>query len=399
MKTDVQSLLDQLDNAKDRRELIPRYQDAWSEAVLRHLGGRAISSMSQMPQVLFRYQMPPNMPKFAVRNSDDFFPDEPTAHSWHVFCNAHNAVLTQHLNIVPDWDMFQTNHAYSGFHAAARCVSGGMIYFTDVPGSHDLELLNQISATTPGRTIILRPTMGRATEVYMGHNEPAFCKIRSSHTVGGFTIGILGVFNTTKGARSEFLSLDDILGNSLERSYLIRSHQSGRHRKVISSNIQLPPVLLDLAFWGWDILTAFPLQSFRLSSDLKDVEIAILGLLHKMTGAAALTRVEITVDDQARHINLRIGVKALGTLGKMQLRFTKPLIRGIIDQSLGIFISDLQERHIGQQVFVCGKQLCDSSSIMRKNDEVLEIDLSAAWERTRSSTEWEGEVLLDLTMH
>lgn len=316
MKTDVQSLLDQLDEAKDRRELVPTYQAAWSRAVLCHLEGRAISSMSQMPQVLFRYQLPSNRPKFAVRNSDDFFPDEPTAHSWHVFCNAHNAVLTQHLNIVPDWDMFQTNHSYSSFHAAARCVSGGMIYFTDVPGSHDLNLLNQISATTPERTIILRPAVGRTTEVYMAHNEPALCKCRTSHTVSSIMIGILGVFNTTKAPRSEFLTLDDILGNCLKRSYLIRSYQSGHHRKVIRSEKQLPPVLLDLAFWGWDILTAHPLQSFRFSNEVKDTYITILGLLHKMTGAAALTKVEISYDDQAQQIYSRIGLKALGTLGK-----------------------------------------------------------------------------------
>ena len=48
MKTDVKSLLDQLNDAKDRRELFATYEDAWSAAVLRHLGGRAISSMSQM---------------------------------------------------------------------------------------------------------------------------------------------------------------------------------------------------------------------------------------------------------------------------------------------------------------------------------------------------------------
>ena len=317
VKIDVQSLLDQLDNAKDRRELIPSYHDAWSQAVLRHLKGRAISSMSQMPQVLFRYQLPPNKPKFAVRNSDDFFPDEPTAHSWHVFCNAHNAVLTQHLNTVPDWDMFQINHAYSSFHAAARCVSGGMIYFTDVPGSHDLNLLNQISATTPERTVILRPAVGRATEVYMAHNEPALCKFRTSHTVGSLMIGILGVFNTTKAPRSEFLTVDDILGSFIQRNYyLIRSYQSGDHHKIISSKNQLPPILLDLAFWGWDILTAHPLQSFRLSNQIKAVDIAILGLLHKMTGVAAVTRVEMSVDDQAQRINLRIGLKALGKLGK-----------------------------------------------------------------------------------
>ncbi|KAL8783507.1 MAG: hypothetical protein Q9195_009368 [Heterodermia aff. obscurata] len=382
VKTDVQFLLDQLDSAKDRRVLILTYQDAWLKAVLGHLEGRAISCMSQMPQILFRYQLPPDKPTFAVRNSDDFYPDEPTAHSWHVFCNAHNAVLSQNLKIVPDRDMFQTNHAYSGFHAAARCVSGGMIYFTDVPGSHDLNILNQISATTPERTIILRPAVGRATEVYIAHNEPALCKIRSSHNIGNFMIDILGVFTTSKTLRSEFLTLDDILGNSLERGYLIRSYQSRSYQKVIPSKDQLPPVLLDLAFWGWDNLAAYPLQSFHefhLSSEKKDMDIAILGFIQKLTGAAALTKVEISLDDDGPQTSLRIGVKAPGTHG--------------------IYISDLQDRHIGENVMVCERQLRDSSILMQKNNQLLEIDLSAAWERTHGSSEWEGELLLSFSIH
>ena len=177
VKTDAQFLLDQLDDAKDRRRIFGKYEDAWAAAVLRHLGGRAISSMSQMPQILFGHQLPTIKPRFIVRNSDDFFPDEPTSHSWHVFLNAHNAVITRHLNIVPDWDMFQTNHSYSSFHAAARCVSGGVIYITDNPGSHNLDLIYEMSAHTPERTIVLRPAAGRSTQVYMAYNEPALCKI------------------------------------------------------------------------------------------------------------------------------------------------------------------------------------------------------------------------------
>ena len=50
----------------------------------------------------------------------------------HVFANAHSALFVQHLNVLPDWDMFQTSHAYSGFHAAARCVSGGPIVIVSV---------------------------------------------------------------------------------------------------------------------------------------------------------------------------------------------------------------------------------------------------------------------------
>ena len=136
-------------------------------------------------------------------------------------------------------------------------------------------------------------------------------------------IGILGVLNTTKVPRSELLTINGILRTILATSYLVCSYQSGLHHKLTSSDNQLPPVLLDLAFGGWDILTAYPLQSFRLSSEVEDVEIAILGILRKMTGAAALAKVEILVDDDAQQIILRVGVKALGTLGETIFRFAK----------------------------------------------------------------------------
>jgi hypothetical protein len=85
-----------------------------------------------------------------VRNSDDFFPDSPSSHTWHLFCNAHNALLTQYLNLLPDWHMLQTAGPFPGMHAVAQCLSGGPIYVTDVPGQHDKGLIDQMTAPTLG---------------------------------------------------------------------------------------------------------------------------------------------------------------------------------------------------------------------------------------------------------
>lgn len=102
VKTDAQFFLDMLHHAPDRRALIAEYQDAWTLAHLKHFSARAISCMSQTPQMLFHSQLPRNKPRLLVRNSDDFFPDIDASHPWHIFCNAHNALLTQHLNVLPD---------------------------------------------------------------------------------------------------------------------------------------------------------------------------------------------------------------------------------------------------------------------------------------------------------
>lgn len=176
-------MLDTLVTAEDRRDLIPAYQDAWTISTLRHFNVKAISCMSQIPQILFHSQMPQNRPPLLVRNSDDFFPEIPTSHPWHIWTNAHNALFTQHLNVIPDWDMFQTVHDYSGFHAAARCVSGGPIYFTDVPGQHDLDLINQMTGLTPrGKTVIFRTSVvGKALDQYNGYDDNALLLVGAYH--------------------------------------------------------------------------------------------------------------------------------------------------------------------------------------------------------------------------
>lgn len=101
VKTDAQFFLDELDHATDRRNLIQAYQDSWNINQLRYFSGRAISCMSQAPQLIFHSQLPTNKPRILLRNSDDFFPEVPASHPWHIFCNAHNAIFNQHLNILP----------------------------------------------------------------------------------------------------------------------------------------------------------------------------------------------------------------------------------------------------------------------------------------------------------
>ena len=183
VKTDAQFMMDTWESAQARRELMHTYLDAWTISSLRHFSIKTISCMSQTPQILFYSQLPRNRPAILCRNSDDFFPDIPSSHPWHVWTNAHNSLLTQHLNILPDWDMFQTVHDYSGFHAAARCVSGGPIYITDVPGHHNVDLINQMTGVTPrGKTVIFRPSiLGRSIDQYVGYDDDSLLKVGSYH--------------------------------------------------------------------------------------------------------------------------------------------------------------------------------------------------------------------------
>jgi len=105
VKTDAQFMLDEIQNAPARRDLTNTYTNTWISAQLRHFGGLAISCMSQTPTILFRCQLPTDIPAYPTRNSDDFFPHVEESHPWHIFCNAHNSIFTKHLNVLPDWDM------------------------------------------------------------------------------------------------------------------------------------------------------------------------------------------------------------------------------------------------------------------------------------------------------
>lgn len=182
-KVDAQFMLDMLRHAPDRRNLTNAYLDAWSTASLRHFGFRTISCMSMIPQSLFHSLLPRSQRPVQLRNSDDYFPHVPSSHPWHIWTNAHNAILSQYLNVVPDWDMFQTKMEYSAYHAAARCVSGGPIYITDSPGQHDMDLLAQITARTiQGSTIVLRPNgIGRALHSYTGYEDNILLKVGNYH--------------------------------------------------------------------------------------------------------------------------------------------------------------------------------------------------------------------------
>jgi hypothetical protein len=183
VKTDAQFMLDALTSSKARRELSKEYFDAWTLQSTHFFARRAVSCMSLFPQALFYSQMRPSRIDCVLRTSDDYFPNEPRSHAWHVWANAHNCIFAQYLNIIPDWDMFQTKHEFGGFHAAARCISGGPIWITDIPGEYDFDLLQQMTGrTTRGRTAIFRPSnFGKAINPFTGYHDDVLLKVGSYH--------------------------------------------------------------------------------------------------------------------------------------------------------------------------------------------------------------------------
>ncbi|KAF2033159.1 hypothetical protein EK21DRAFT_109293 [Setomelanomma holmii] len=163
-------------------------------------------------------------------------------------------------------------------HAAARCLSGGPINITDVPGKHDKYLIDQMTAPTRGCVLhILRPeTLGRSLEAYSRPERHRFLRIGSAHKGSS----MLGVFNIGNKRRMELVSASSFQAHVAgDGSWILRSH-------VADTTHALPDrdafASIVLAPEEYDILTAFPIEtqaSFRFVT---------IGLLGKMTGVAAL---------------------------------------------------------------------------------------------------------------
>lgn len=393
VKTDAQFFLDLLENPEDRRRFIPSYQDAWSIAALKHFSTRSISCMSTFPQAIFHSQLPTNKPIIPLRNSDDYFPQIPASHPWHVFCNAHNALLTRFLNVLPDWDMFQTCHPYASFHAAARCVSGGPIYISDEPGTHDLSVLHQMTApTTHGTTVILRPSIpGRAMDMYHDYNEG---HVLSIGTYTGFArtgSGILGFFNIHDFEASRMVALREFPGirdDLSDAQYVVRAHTTGRVTDPMRASDETALLMIELGQKkdGWEILTAYPTHSFTLkgsrgcgSSSNNLTHVAVLGLLGKMTGVAAIASYDIFIVENGR-LRFDVSLKALGTLG--------------------IYISDLEDHSIARNfmVMISGKPV-PRRTVWKEGGEgakVLAVDVLGAWKAMGLESGWGNEAVVQV---
>ncbi|KAL5117678.1 hypothetical protein ACEQ8H_004426 [Pleosporales sp. CAS-2024a] len=387
VKTDSQFFLDEIEHADDRRHLIEAYQDAWNINQLRFFSAKAISCMSQTPQIIFHSQLPSNKPKVLLRNSDDFFPDVPASHPWHIFCNAHNSIVNQHLNILPDWDMFQTSHDYAAFHGAARCVSGGPVYITDIPGQHGVDLIGQMTGNTPrGDTVILRPhTVGKSTCAYNSFDDGVLLKVTTYVGRAHKGVSILGVFNCAPRPLAELIGLDSFPGAE-QGTYIIRNHTTGQMTEPTSVKDNDALVHVELPVRGWDILSAYPLPSFKLQREKsckgsEDISVAILGILEKMTGAAAIINSDSYVDTSSGRLRIWTSLKVLGTYG--------------------IYISGLKDRSVEQDLFAVlfGRPIpSDCVTVSKSCENVLEIDLAKAWKATDQKTSWSNEVVVEVVI-
>lgn len=354
VKTDVQHLIAMLVNPEDRQDVPSAYQSAWTTAHLKYFQGRAISCMSQQPQITFHSLLQGKTPKILVRNNDDFFPEIPGSHPLHIWTNAHNALFTQHTNSLPDWDMFQTSHTYSSYHGAARAISGGPVLITDTPGEHGVELINQMTATTPsGKQIALRPAVATALDCFESYGKGPILKIATSTSTGS---GIIGCFNAGEGDRESLIPYSNFqrAAKSGEKM-VVRSFRSGRVFTFDTPMSKLVKMRLEPR--GWDILTASPVNTSGKTP------VAVLGLLDKMSGAAGVTKIEVSDS------SVLVEIKALGNLGIFVGDASTSVAKVLVDDE------------------VVDNKYVSSADSTTEGSRVFSVDVGAWWKEGKKSSE------------
>ncbi|KAH6900315.1 glycoside hydrolase superfamily [Thelonectria olida] len=375
VKTDAQFMIDSWTSASARRGLLTRYLDAWTISMLRHFSAKAISCMSQIPQALFHSQMPTNRPAILVRNSNDFFPEIPSSHPWHVWANAHNSIFTQYLNVLPDWDMFQTVHDYSGFHAAARCISGGPVYITDVPGEHNMDLIGQMTGLTPGgRTVVFRPSVtGKTVYPYTGYEDDLLLKVGSYHGASQTGNPMLAIFNVSARPLTEIIPLSIFPGIDASIDYVVRAHATSKVSRPTKVGGPHSLITGSLCVRGYEIFCAFPLTTVS-GKKHGATQIANLGLLGKMTGPAAIVMNEIKQAENGR-VEIDTRVKAFGVLGLYVSSLPSMTIEGD-------FLATIQGQTIPSHTV----------TISKADEHVLEIDTGMAWDEMGLKSRWSNDV-------
>lgn len=246
VKVDSQATLESVASGFGGRvTLMQRYHEGLEGAVHAHFQGNLINCMSCASEMF--YSAPAST---LTRTSTDFWPNDPASHGAHLYANAQVGAWFGEF-VHPDWDMFQSGHPMGAFHAAGRAVSGGPVYVSDKPESHDFDLLRKLMLADG--TVLRADLPGRPTPDCLFSDptrEDVLLKIWSRNQEAG----IVGVFNARYDKDqalppiSGTVSPADVPGLAGSR-FAVYGHLSGELRTLGSGEtwaLSLPPLSFEV---------------------------------------------------------------------------------------------------------------------------------------------------------
>jgi len=309
-----------------------------------------INCMCHSTENLYRYKR-----TAVARASDDFYPARPESHSVHLVNVAYNSMFLGEI-CLPDWDMFHSQHASAELHAAARAIGGCPVYVSDVPGKHNVQLLQKL--VLPDGSVLRAKKAGRPTRdcifADVGKDGTSALKIwnmnRESTSAKG-NGGVLGAFNVQGVAWNFETNENQVLDASpapvtafvrphdvdslraIDGPFAIWSHRT-QSMKILPKGDSGIETNLDPR--QWEIFTVQPVQQTEDST----VSWAPIGLGHMLNSGGAILDVgrlgDVGVDgsgaeDGARKIQADLTTRGPGNfVSYCQPRPSSVLIRNAL---------------------------------------------------------------------
>jgi raffinose synthase len=216
-----------------------------------------------------------------ARSSDDYQPELKHNPKDHVYQNAYNAFWLANF-AYPDWDMFQSHDEAAEYHAVARAVSGGPVYFTDEPGKERPEILKRL-ALSDGRLLMPDEPAQVTRDLLLSDPsiERVALKVFARVTRPGLTAGVVAAFNVNKSERGDWGTLraaDPEWPTNVGGPVVVYRRGDG---SVGRFDFHDPSEPFDLAGGDFDLFTLVR----------ADDGIGVFGLLDKYLGPAAVVSV------------------------------------------------------------------------------------------------------------
>lgn len=370
VKCDVQASMSELDDLHWRTAVSNAYQSAFKLQSLVYFGRTVIYCMAMQPTVMQRSLLQTNMPAAVFRTSDDFFPDVPKSHLWHIYTNTMNAQYTSRLNIVPDWDMFQsTLPDFAQAHAIARALSTGPVYITDYPGKHEKKVIEGLAALHPNLSDWTACRLEKVDCMY------PYDKLDSHFFT---TIGIwwpsstMAFFqlNASPGRRTKIISSREVVDTykthhpkkEAPKNPFVMTTRGSKPVLVHPGEDKLHTLTLDSNAIHLSVYTAtYPIPPSPFN---EYAYMSLIGLSQLYVPSAAIT--SLTFDMTAKRVTLTASFRAVGILD--------------------CFISDLEERTSGGEIknlmVTLNGEPVEKESVRAEGD-VLKVDMVRELKRGR----------------
>ena len=193
--------------------------------------------------------------KFHASNSDDFNLQYEDAHADHVHVNTYQSILTSHLSLVPDFDMFASNppDRLPTYHALLRALCPGPMLLSDTPDIEtDTTLLAKLTAKSKDGKVkaVKTSTAAQALpgrwfwdNIQGGRDGPAMLAYTSLPAARGAIIGAWNCQDVKSSSRArDKISLRDIEDaletNALEDEYALwtvgHSQRNGQRAELVT---------------------------------------------------------------------------------------------------------------------------------------------------------------------